>query len=161
MFTLQLQQLSRTMFLKCSVRAICWNAGSELCVTARACCMTGSAFPFVHKCPITVSAAAQDPFSTCQSLFHWRTGSVKSITTCFSFLLVCSHTCGDKKMPLSLRLTGWAGFTDISVPIHAVDLLCDPQYIGYSHSVLHYSLQRPCLSYLISQGHPKTPLSLT
>lgn len=30
----------------------------------------------------------------------------------------------------------------ISVPIHAVDLLCDPQDIAYSHSVLPFSPER-------------------
>lgn len=33
----------------------------------------------------------------------------------------------------------------ISVPVHAVDLLCDPQCIAYTCSMLHFSLERPLI----------------
>lgn len=33
----------------------------------------------------------------------------------------------------------------ISVPVHAVDLLCDPQSIAYTCNMLHFSLERPLI----------------
>lgn len=106
--------------------------------------VTSSAFPSVSSCQVSASAAAQDPFfSKCQSLFHWRTHSVKSLTTSSSFSLACCHACRQEKMSLWLRSTDGLAVQTISVPIHAVDLLCDPQYIAYSRSVLRFSLERP------------------
>lgn len=43
----------------------------------------------------------------------------------------------------------------ISIPVRAVDLLCDPQYIACTYSVLHFSLGRP----LILSDLTGTPLA--
>lgn len=58
-------------------------------------------------------------------------------------LSVLSHLQGEKDV--FDQLAGLAVQT-ISVPIHAVDLHCDPQYIAYTCSVLRFlSRKTPCL----------------
>jgi len=105
---------------------------------------TCSAFPSVCGCRVSASAAAQGLFSKCASPSFSEGHTLRSPPQpplCWRAVMPE----GRKRCPCHWDwLDGLAGQT-VSVPTHAVDLLCDLQRIAYSRGVLCFSLKRPLI----------------